>query len=114
MISAEVGTRRAPRNTFGYKRQMKKLPLIALLAGACNPTGYYVANVFADESGIYTQRCAIDGGTHSDKPDPEHCRYERVAPPPPDVRAQFPAGPPVPATPAMPATPATPPTPPSP
>jgi|HubBroStandDraft_6_1064221.scaffolds.fasta_scaffold439039_2 hypothetical protein len=83
---------------------MKKLLLIALLAGACNPTGYYVANVFADESGMYTQRCAIDGGAHSDKPDPEHCRYERVAPPPPEVRAQFPAGT-VPATPATPATP---------
>jgi hypothetical protein len=90
---------------------MKKLLLLASLAGGCAPTGYYVANVYADDGGLYTQRCAIDSGTHSDHPDPSNCKFERVAPPPPEVRAMFPAPPPPPAQPATPATPPTPPTP---
>lgn len=94
---------------------MKKLLLIAVLAAGCGPTGYYVANVYADQGGLYTQRCAIDGGTHGDKPDPSNCKYERVEPPPVEVRAMFPAAaaaepaaPAAPATPAAPAAPATP------
>jgi len=86
---------------------MQKLLLIAVLAAGCGPTGYYVANVYADQGGLYTQRCAIDGGSHSDKPDPNNCKYERVEPPPPEVRAMFPAAP-APAAPTPPTPPAAP------
>jgi hypothetical protein len=92
---------------------MQKLLVLAMLAAGCTPAGYYVANVYADEGGLYTQRCAIDSGSHSDKPDPNNCKFERVGPPPPEVRAMLPAGPPPPAA-APPATPPTPPSPPSP
>ncbi|HEY1814937.1 MAG TPA: hypothetical protein VGG74_21465 [Kofleriaceae bacterium] len=87
---------------------MQKLLLLAVLAAGCGPTGYYVANVYADQGGLYTQRCAIDGGSHSDKPDPEHCRYERVGPPPAEALSQVgapPAAPPAPATPPAPPAP---------
>jgi hypothetical protein len=90
---------------------MPKLLLLAILAAGCNPTGYYVANVFVDANGMYTQRCAIDGGTHSDKPDPEHCRFERVGPPPAEALAQVGGAPAAPAPPATPPTPAAPPPP---
>lgn len=75
---------------------MQKLLVIAVLAAGCGPTGYYVANVYADQGGLYTQRCAIDAGGHGDKPDPSNCKYERVEPPPPEVRAMFPAPAPAP------------------
>jgi hypothetical protein len=72
---------------------MTKLLFVAATLASCAPAGYYVANVYADDhGGLFTERCPIDSGTHGDKPDPDHCRYERVGPPPPQVQAQF--GPP--------------------
>ncbi|HEY1552475.1 MAG TPA: hypothetical protein VGG28_31825 [Kofleriaceae bacterium] len=85
---------------------MKHLLLLAALAAGCAPTGYYVANVYQDPSGTIVQRCAIDGGSHGDKPDPANCKFERVGPPPPEAGAQLGAPPAPPAAP-----PAAPPTP---
>ncbi|HTR53444.1 MAG TPA: hypothetical protein VMJ10_22275 [Kofleriaceae bacterium] len=89
---------------------MTKLWAAVLLVCACQPTAYYVANLFVDQSGqLITQRCAIDNGRNSDKPDPANCRYERVGPPPPEVQALIPAAPPPSAPPPSAPPPAAPP-----
>ena len=82
---------------------------IALLAGACGPTGYYIADVYVHDNDLYTKKCAIDAGRNSDKPDPSNCRFERVGGVPAELLAQLP--PPQAATPPTP-PPVAPPTPP--
>ncbi len=72
---------------------MRYLLFVTALA-ACGPPAYYVANVYADQGGMFTERCPIDSGKHGDKPDPDHCRYERVGPLPPEVAAKFNVAPP--------------------
>ena len=73
---------------------MKKFAAILLFSFGCGPTAYYVANVYQNGPDLYTQRCAIDNGRNSDKPDPANCRFERVGPVPPELANQIPAGPP--------------------
>jgi hypothetical protein len=90
---------------------MIKLLLLAAALASCAPTAYYVANIYADDhGGLVTERCPIDNGRHGDKPDPDHCRYERVGPVPAEVQASL-GGPPPGPPPAPPAAPPAPPAP---
>ena len=84
---------------------------IALLAGACGPTGYYIADVYVHDNDLYTKKCAIDAGNARDKPDPANCRFERVGGVPAELLAQLP--PPATATPPTPPPAAVPPAPPA-
>jgi hypothetical protein len=84
---------------------MLKLLLLTAALASCTPTAYYVANIYADNNGgLVTERCPIDNGRHGDKPDPDHCRYERVGPVPPEVQASL-GGPPAPPAPPAPPPP---------
>ena len=87
--------------------KLRSLALVAL--AACQPPAWYVAQVYNDNGTLYTERCAIDNGRYSDKPAPNHCKFEPVGALPPEVRATIappPAAPPPPPAASM-APPAT-------
>ncbi|HEY1555281.1 MAG TPA: hypothetical protein VGF94_10660 [Kofleriaceae bacterium] len=96
---------------------MRRLVLLATVLAACGPPAYYVSNLYVDQGGqLIIERCAIDNGRNSDKPDPNNCHYDRVGSPPPEVAARlgamsppppaYPPGGPAAAPPAPPAPPA--------
>ena len=68
---------------------LKLLALAGLALSACMPPAYYVSNVYKDSSDtdLVLQLCAIDAGKYGDKPDPAHCKLQRVGALPADVRA---------------------------
>ena len=81
---------------FGMKLKLITGALLLVLGvPACGPPAYYVANVYQSGAGLVMQKCALDGGRHGDKPDPENCKFEQVGPLPSD--AQVPGAPPAPA-----------------
>ena len=82
---------------------MKKLLfafVIAAGASACSPTAYYVANVYNANGTLFVQKCAIDSGRNSDKPDPSNCKFEPVGAPPPELQQYMATPPQPPAAPA--------------
>lgn len=74
---------------------MRKLIVaLVLVAGACAPRGYYVANVYSVNGALMQEKCEVSYNTHVN---PDACHVEPVA------QAQLPPAPgaqPPPAAPA--------------
>ncbi len=67
---------------------MRKLLLLVIALTACQPLGYYVANVYSVNGAIVMSKCEISGFNKA--PNPTACHEETIVPAPPAPAYQQP------------------------
>ncbi len=70
---------------------MRKLLLLVIALTACQPLGYYVANVYSVNGALVMSKCEISGFNKS--PNPTACHEETIVPAPPPPPYQPPLAP---------------------
>ena len=64
---------------------MRKLLLLVIALTACQPLGYYVANVYSVNGALVMSKCEISGFNKA--PNPTACHEETIVPAPPPAAA---------------------------